>query len=254
MNGLSSLFASDRPRLSRQRTERGNKTMSNDKNMSERKYKVGDAVRTLVDTDMIGNKLFPKGTIGTITKVIKLGNINIFQYKVEADENWWYYEDGMIEPVDDGETPKQDPCYDTISRQAVLDYIYNDLGLGDEKNGKDVERQMELERSYKYVKSLPPVAPKTCNDAISRQAVLEYIEGSEAELGHSSENELVCQDIKELPPVTPMQKSCDDVLDKIKAEIENTEIVGHIRDVECFNAGINVALNVINKYMTESEE
>jgi hypothetical protein len=40
-----------------------------------------------------------------------------------------------------------------------------------------------------------------CEDAVSRQAVLEYIEGSEAELGHSSENELVCQYIKELPPV-----------------------------------------------------
>ena len=55
---------------------------------------------------------------------------------------------------------KQEPCGDTISRQAVLDYIYNDLGLGDEENGKDVERQMELESSYRYVKSLPPVTPK----------------------------------------------------------------------------------------------
>lgn len=45
-----------------------------------------------------------------------------------------------------------------------------------------------------------------CENAISRQAVLEYIEGSEAELGHSSENELVCQDIKELPPVTSKPK------------------------------------------------
>ena len=44
------------------------------------------------------------------------------------------------------------------------------------------------------------------------------------------------------------------ILNKIKAEIENTEIVGHIRDVECFNAGINVALNVIDKYMAESED
>ena len=43
----------------------------------------------------------------------------------------------------------------------------------------------------------------TDGDLISRQAVLEYIEGSEAELGHSSENELVCQDIKELPPQEP---------------------------------------------------
>jgi len=43
-------------------------------------------------------------------------------------------------------------------------------------------------------------------DAISRQAVLEYIEGSEAELGHSSENELVCQDIKDLPSILPQSK------------------------------------------------
>jgi hypothetical protein len=46
-----------------------------------------------------------------------------------------------------------------------------------------------------------------CEDAVSRQAVLEYIEGSEAELGHSSENELVCQDIKKLPPVTPQPQT-----------------------------------------------
>lgn len=45
-----------------------------------------------------------------------------------------------------------------------------------------------------------------CEDAISRQAVLEYIEGSWAELGHSSENELVCQDIKKLPSVTSQPK------------------------------------------------
>ena len=42
-----------------------------------------------------------------------------------------------------------------------------------------------------------------CEDAVSRKAVLEYIERSDAELGHSSENELVCQDIKEFPSVTP---------------------------------------------------
>lgn len=41
------------------------------------------------------------------------------------------------------------------------------------------------------------------------------------------------------------------VLEKIKAEIEGIEINGYIRDVECFNEGINVALNVINKYKAE---
>ena len=42
------------------------------------------------------------------------------------------------------------------------------------------------------------------------------------------------------------------VLDKIRAEIENFEINGHIRDVECFNAGIKHALIVIDKYKAES--
>lgn len=63
-----------------------------------------------------------------------------------------------------------------ISRQAVLDYIYNDLGLGDEENGKDIERQMELKRAYKYIKSLPPVTTEPCGVLISRQAVIDAID------------------------------------------------------------------------------
>lgn len=46
----------------------------------------------------------------------------------------------------------------------------------------------------------------------------------------------------------------NDVLDKIIAEIENTEIKGYIRDVECYNAGINFALHIIAKYKSESED
>lgn len=37
-------------------------------------------------------------------------------------------------------------------------------------------------------------------------------------------------------------------LDDIKTEIENIEINGYIRDVECFNAGINTALKVIDNH------
>lgn len=42
-----------------------------------------------------------------------------------------------------------------------------------------------------------------------------------------------------------------EALDKIKEEIEQIEINGHIRDVECFRAGINTTLNIINKYMAK---
>ena len=43
------------------------------------------------------------------------------------------------------------------------------------------------------------------------------------------------------------------VLDKIRAEIEQIEINGHIRDVECFSAGVNTALHIIDKYKAEVE-
>ena len=44
------------------------------------------------------------------------------------------------------------------------------------------------------------------------------------------------------------------ILDNISDEIEQIEINGHIRNVECFNAGINAALNVIDKYKTKPED
>jgi hypothetical protein len=58
----------------------------------------------------------------------------------------------------------------------------------------------------KMREAITSLEQEPCEDAISRQAVLEYIEGSDAELGHVSENELVCHDIKELPSVTPTHK------------------------------------------------
>lgn len=83
----------------------------------------------------------------------------------------------------------------TISEaQSVLHCPDAYGGIYGEKYGEALNMAMEA------LKGEP------CEDCISRQAVLEYIEGSEAELGHSSENELVCQDIKELPSVTPKPK------------------------------------------------
>ena len=41
-------------------------------------------------------------------------------------------------------------------------------------------------------------------DAISRKAVVKYIKASDAELGHDSENEMVVEDILNMPPVTPV--------------------------------------------------
>lgn len=91
---------------------------------------------------------------------------------------------------------------DAISRQAALDALSHMMDTDGFRDGWAVSRA----NVDCMLRSLPPVTPQLCEDAVSRKAVLKYIEGSEAELGHSSENELVCQDIKELPPVTPQPK------------------------------------------------
>ena len=80
--------------------------------------------------------------------------IDVPEYQIGQEVSIYFKDTMMIKGT------VQKPSDDAISRQAVFDYIYNDLGLGDEENGKDVERLMELESSYKYIKSLPPVNPQ----------------------------------------------------------------------------------------------
>ena len=98
----------------------------------------------------------------TIEKALDM--LGMIEFKdTEAHLHTWYkgIDDDMNEAVRTViETFEAEFSTDCISRQAVLDYIYNDLRLGNEEIGNDVERQMELYKSYKYVKSLPPVNPQ----------------------------------------------------------------------------------------------
>ena len=55
---------------------------------------------------------------------------------------------------------EQQTCEDTISRQAVLSYISNDLGFGNEENGYDLERKITQEEIYNFVKKMHTVTPK----------------------------------------------------------------------------------------------
>lgn len=45
-------------------------------------------------------------------------------------------------------------CEDYISRQAVLSYISNELGFGNEENGYDLERKIAQEEIYNFVKKM----------------------------------------------------------------------------------------------------
>lgn len=55
-------------------------------------------------------------------------------------------------------------------------------------------------------------------------------------------------------PVPKYRVEQKPILDKIRTEIDNIEINGHVRDVECFNMGIRYALNIIDKYKAEVRE
>ena len=45
----------------------------------------------------------------------------------------------------------------------------------------------------------------------------------------------------------------NEAIDEIKNEIEQYKINSNIRDAECFNAGLKMALNVIDKYKSKIE-
>lgn len=64
-------------------------------------FKVGDKVRTLVETDG-GCELFPIGTVGEITSI---DNYDRWPYKVYSEEfdDWWYYTEDMLELVNEEE-------------------------------------------------------------------------------------------------------------------------------------------------------
>lgn len=72
-------------------------------------------------------------------------------------------------------------------------------------------------------------ALKPCDDCVSRQAVIEYIKASDAELGHDCENEYVREDILNMPSVTPTH--CIATVKFNKEELR--EICNERIEVEC---------------------
>lgn len=158
----------------------------------------------LTNGDMI-KAMFPNIDVsvsgdGDIIDVYNLG-----VYCETFDTDWW-------------NAPYKADKRKTISREKVIEQLnklksFHNGSYGEAINFAIESIKVDMAYDLAYEK-----AESYCDDCISRQAVLEYIEGEEAELGHSSENELVCRNINELPSVIPLTKT--KVLDKIKAEIK----------------------------------
>lgn len=141
--------------------------------ISERNYKVGDVVRTLVDTDYAGVELFPKGTIGTI---VNIDCKDRHPFTVAADGEYWHYSAIMIEPVDEDGTPKQEPCEDWCD-------VPSD--------------EMTLEQAWQAVKDLRKklagyLEQESCDDIVNRklEELFERVENIEKQIKEDKEEQL----------------------------------------------------------------
>ena len=95
---------------------------------------------------------------------------------------------------------------------------------------------------------------ETCEDAISRQAVIEAIEDDNRNGLYScfaSDNDAQCfkDVIRKLPPVNPQ----DPILDKIKAEIKQLPYQRIFGNVSSYSL-LDAVIEIIDKYKAESEE
>lgn len=91
----------------------------------------------------------------------------------------------------------------------TLEEIIQGLYRGDSKAIKEAIKALEQQPS---------------EDCVSRQAVVEYIKACGAELGHDCENEIVVEDILNMPPVTPTFPNGATNGDMIKAMFPNQTI------------------------------
>ena len=158
------------------------------------------------------------------------------------------------------EVLEQDPCDNAVSRQAVLDYIHRILNQG---TGK----KKSFEFIQKYVEKLPPVNPQYTENEIQKMQDLEQAELEKAyELGKAegqkSEGQGMTSNEMALMAniaVDMQKKEVNDVLDKLKSEIENH--CGLVKENHCkycsyCNSVMEVRdiLAIINKYKAESED
>ena len=88
---------------------------------------------------------------------------------------------------------EQEPCPNAINRSDMLDVV----GHG---------RQYTSEELQKIIKGLPSVNPQSCDDAKSRQAVLDIVDSySESQSNVEDVTQDIISDIMALPPVNPQE-------------------------------------------------
>lgn len=178
--------------------------------ISERKYKVGDVVRTLVDTDYAGVELFPKGTIGTI---VNIDCKDRHPFTVAADGEYWHYSAIMIEPVDEDGTPKQEPCEDWC------DVPSDEMTLDEEiKHAEEVMRSQLAE----WLKELKQLKEGTKMTKEQKGKILKALADDRNNYARECERRIAAENGK----ITGADYMLQRFLDVLRTEVESNEREG----------------------------
>lgn len=153
-----------------------------------------------------------------------------------------------------------------MTREEAIDLLDNLIGFVEDNHGSDYDEALKL--------AIKALEEEPCEDAISRQAVLKPYQTLK-------DDDTICiwllrKNIEQQPPVTPKHKPCisrqtlkdidrafkaleerDELLDKIRAEIKQKarpNELGGRGNGKSIRYGLCMALEIIDKYKTESEE
>lgn len=112
------------------------------------RFKVGDRVRTLNNYDGNGNEVFEIGTEGTITHIIQEKTDT--PYKVEANGDYWYYSDDMLELIKE----KVDKTKFFVNKLKVFKLVGEVIEKteGDDELLKDIVYYIECYRKREHLK------------------------------------------------------------------------------------------------------
>lgn len=157
---------------------------------------------------------------------MKISEIITDKYKLRIPPNVYY---DLLADVREAEE-EQEPCEDAISRQAVLDAINTDF-------------HEDLSQLEDAVKQLPPVnqfKPICCPSmGIDCENCPAYEKKSEWQHDHEI--------------LKAYSDGANEVLDKIKAEIDEQYDRVHPYDISCAE-GLEMALNIVDKYIAEEDK
>ena len=165
---------------------------------------------------------------------------------------------------------KQEQCADAISRRAVLDKLNrlieverlqgtDEMGYGRERVSAYESMIFEIESEYLYPSVSSSENPNKCEDAISRQMVLDATVNKNSIWNNitNAKGENLEEIILQLPSVNQLNKWIGaEVLDEIRAEIENKyeSISDTYHHYETgFTDALEWALSLIDKHIEGSE-